>query len=285
MSLRSEAPCCGDRILSPNADKEEMRAYLLGTLDSALKTEIEEKILYAPEVYEELLMVEEELIDQYVVGGLSELERRHFEAHFVVTAERQNHLRFGQLLKRYLNSHPIADPAAAATSHVEKNAPAPKPFMFPPSLVNSSSLITFCVVGVVLLGLALVGWFTVGRSTGRLTQRHVEPAVVVTLAPGSITTGRDTARQVNVPPKGYNLKLELEVKSASFRNYRFELFRENKPVQTSAALPIEAKGEQYVIPLTIVGEVIPGDYQVKLSGVSDSGIDEFVQNYSFRVIE
>lgn len=267
-------------MFSPNADKEEMRAYLLGTLDGALKTELEEKILYAPEVFEELLMVEEELIDQYVAAGLSELERRHFEAHFLITAERQNNLHFGQLLKRYLNSHPDADPAAAA-----KTAPAPKPLMFSSSLVNGRPLITFCVAGVVLLGIALVGWLTVRRTPARATQQKTEPVVVVTLAPGSITTGSNTAKQVNVPPKGYNLKLELELKNASFRNYKFELFHENTSVQTSPPLPIEAKGEQYVIPLTITGDVLPGDYQVKLSGVSETGADEFVQNYSFRVIE
>ena len=34
------------------------------------------------------------------------------------------------------------------------------------------------------------------------------------------------------------------------------------------------------------GEMLsPGDYQVKLSGVLDSGADEFIDNYSFRVIE
>jgi len=257
-----------------------MRAYLLGTLDSALKTELEEKILYAPEVYEELLMVEEELIDQYVAGGLSKLERQQFEAHFLITAERQNNLRFGQLLKRYLNSHPDADAAAAA-----KTAPAPKPFMFSPSLVNSRPLMTFCIAGVVLLAIALVGWLTVRKTPARATRQKTEPVVVVTLAPGSITTGSNTAKQVNIPPKGYNLKLELELKNASFRNYKFELFRENKSVQSSAALPIEAKGEQYVIPLTITGDVLPGDYQVKLSGVLESGADEFIQNYSFRVIE
>lgn len=271
--------------MSLNPDKEEMRAYLLGTLDSALKTEFEEKILYAPEVYEELLIVEEELIDRYVAGGLSQLERQQFETHFLITAERQNHLRFGQLLKRYLNYHSVADPAAAATSHVDKSAPAPKPFMFPPSLVSSRPLITFCITGVVLLGMALLGWLTVKKPTARSsTQQKADPVVVVTLAPGSLATA--TSRQVNVPPKGYNLKLELELKNASFRNYKFELFRENKSVQSSAALPVEAKGQQYVIPLTITGEVLsPGDYQVKLSGVLESGADEFIQNYSFRVIE
>jgi len=271
--------------LNPNVQKEELRAYLLGTLDSALKTELEERILYAPEVYEELLMAEEELIDQYVAGGLSQLERQHFETHFLITAERQDKLRFGQMLKRYLKSNSVADPSAA-TAHVKKTAPAPKPSMFSSSLVSSRPLITFCITGVVLLGIAVLGWLTVRRPSLRATQQNAEPVVVVTLAPGSITTGSETARQVNVPPKGYKLKLELELKNASFRNYKFELFRENKFVQTSAALPIETKGEQYVIPLTITGEVLsPGDYQVKLSGVLESGANEFIQNYSFRVIE
>jgi hypothetical protein len=257
-----------------------MRGYLLGTLDSTLKTEFEERILYAPEVYEELLIVEEELIDNYVAGGLSQLERQQFETHFLTTAERQNNLRFGQLLKRYLNSHEIEDPAAAATS-----APARKPFMFSPSLLGGP-MMTFCVTGVVLLGIVLLGWITFRRPLIPPTQQKAEPVVVVTLAPGSIATGGNTTKQVNVPPKGYNLKLELELKNASFRNYKFELLRENKPVQTSAALPVQAKGQQYVIPLTITGEVLsPGDYQVKLSGVLDSGADEFIQNYSFRVIE
>lgn len=259
---------------------------MLGTLDSALKTELDDRVLYAPEIYEELLMVEEELIDQYLAGGLSESERQHFETHFLTTLERQDSLQFGQLLKRYLNSHPLEETAAAATSYVEKSAPAPKPFMFAPSRVSNRPLLTFCVAGVVLLGIVLVGWLNFRRPMTRSAQQNIEPVVVVTLAPAPITTGTDTTPRVNVPPKGYNLKLELELKNASFRNYKFELFRENKSVQSSGALPAETKGQQYVIPLTITGEVLsPGDYQVKLSGVLESGADEFIQNYSFRVIE
>ena len=261
-----------------------MRAYLLGTLDTALKTDLEDKILYTPEVYEELLIVEEELIDQYVAGGLSQVERQEFETYFLITAERQNNLRFGQLLKRYVNSHAVEDPAAAATSHVEKDAPAPKPFMSSPSSAGNRPLMTFCIAGVVLAGIVVLGWLTFRRPLTRPNQPKPDPVVVVTLAPASIQTGGN--KQVNVPPKGYNLKLELELKNASFRNYRFELFHENRSVQSSEALPIEAKGQQYVIPLTITGEALsPGDYKVKLSGVSESGADEFIQNYSFRVIE
>jgi len=102
---------------------------------------------------------------------------------------------------------------------------------------------------------------------------------VVTLAPAA-------APRVNVPPKGYDLKLELELANPSFRNYKSELFRENKSVQTRGELRMEPKGKQYIVPVTITGEVLsPGDYELKLSGVSESGANEFIERYSFRVIE
>jgi hypothetical protein len=112
--------------LSPNPDKQEIRNYLLGAVDTDHKTQFEERILSEPGTYEEILIVEEELIDQYVAGGLSKLEREQFETHFLTTAERQKDLRFGQLLRRYVNSHsvPVAqhDFSAAAAPHVANPA-------------------------------------------------------------------------------------------------------------------------------------------------------------------
>ena len=117
------------------------------------------------------------------------------------------------------------------------------------------------------------------RPPSRLAQQRIEPVVVVTLAPAA-------APRVNVPPKGYDLKLELELANPNFRNYKSELFRENDSLQTADELQAEKKGEQRIVPWTITGEVLsPGDYQVRLSGVLDSGHDEFIDNYSFRVVK
>jgi hypothetical protein len=251
-----------------------MRSYLLGVLDPDRKTQLEEQILSAPEAYEELLVAEEELIDHYVGGGLPELDRQQFETHFLITAERQKNLRFGQLLNRYVSSHPF--PVAP---QIEKSAPAKKSSMFSLLPAPGRPVMAFSVAGVVLLGVVLLGWFGFRRPPSRWAQQHVEPVVVVTLAPAA-------APRVNVPPKGYNLKLELELANPSFRNYKSELFRENRSVQTRGELRIEAKDSRYVVPLTITGEMLsPGDYEVKLSGVSESGGDEFIEKYSFRVIE
>jgi hypothetical protein len=255
--------------LNLTADKQEIKSYLLGVLDGDRKTQLEERILSAPETYEELLLVEEELIDSYVAGGLSTLERQQFETHFLVTAERQKNLRFGKLLKRYVNSHPF----------FEKGAPAQKSFNLSMLPATGRPVMVFGIAGVVLLGVALLCWLGYRRPPSRLAQQRVEPVVVVTLAPAA-------APRVNVPPKGYDLKLELELANPSFRNYKSELFRENKSVQTRGELRMETKGEQYIVPLTITGEMLsPGDYEVKLCGVSESGANEFIEKYSFRVIE
>jgi len=261
--------------LNLTADKQEVRSYLLGVLDADRKTQLEEQILSAPETYEELLLVEEELIDQYVAGALSEHERRQFETHFLITAERRKNLRFGQLLKRYVNSNL----AAAAIPHVENSAPAKKSLTFSMLPAAGRPVMVFGVVGVVLLGVALLCWLGYRRPQSRLAHQLDEPVVVVALAPAA-------APRVNVPPKGYDLKLELQLANPSFRNYKSELFRENKSVQTRGALRVEPKGEQYIVPVTITGEVLsPGDYELKLSGVRESGADEFIEKYSFRVIE
>jgi anti-sigma-K factor RskA len=244
--------------LNLKIDTEVLRSYLLGTLEAEPRVELEEKILSDPGVYDEVLLLEDELIDQYVAGGLSKAERQQFETHFLITAERQKKLRFGQLLKSHLSSQTI--PAFS------EKVPAPQHNQTIPSR-RFFSLFAFTAVIVTALGIALLCWFVFRK-----------PVVVVQLAPGSVEK-----RGVTVPPQGFNVKLELAVANTNFKNYKSELFRENTPVQTNA-LKIEKKGEQQIVPLTITGETLsPGDYQVKLSGVSDTGQDEFIDNYTFRV--
>ena len=93
---------------------DEFRDYLLGNLEAERRTAVEEQILVDPSVYEELLAAEEELIDQYLRGGLSKAEQLKFETHFLITAERHKNLRFGKLLKRYMDGHPAFVPDRAS---------------------------------------------------------------------------------------------------------------------------------------------------------------------------
>jgi hypothetical protein len=250
-----------------------MRSYLLGTLDREQKTQLEESILTEPSVYEELLLAEEELIDQHLAGELSALEQEQFESHFLITAERQKNLRFGKLLQQYANSQ------------IEPPVPVHS-FSFLRTPVRRWSALAVSVAILSLAGIFFVRGLVSTREAACVVKQTNARVVTVTLAPGSSGTQSSTTQRVNVPPHGVEVKLELELKNPSFRNYKSELFRENKSLKISNELTIEAKGEQRVVPFTVTGEMLsPGDYQVKLSGVLESGADEFIDNYSFRVIE
>lgn len=264
--------------MTPDIDKDEIRRYLLGTVDEDRRTQVEERILSEPSVYEELLVVEEELIDQYVAGHLSAVEQRQFEGHFLVTAERQKNLRFGKLLQRYLNSH-----IALTQTHQE---PLDHSFSLIRTPFLRWSVLVFAAAILACVGIICLGWFGSKREAEGVVQQTIPRVVIVTLAPGSTRNEGLSTQHVTVPPKGVEVTLELELTNATFRNYKSELFRENRSLQVSDELKPEAKGEQHVVPFTVTGDMLsPGDYQVKLSGVLDSGQGEVIQNYSFRVIE
>jgi hypothetical protein len=265
--------------LNPNIDKREMRNYLLGNLEADRRAALEEIILSDPGVYEELLVVEEELIDQYLTNELSPSERQQFDTNFLTTAERQKNLRFGRLLKRYLDSQPVR--------RIETPAPAKKFFPFAAGPVGRGASLAVSVA--VLASIAIIVWacwFSTRRSGQGIVQGDASELVRVSLAPGSDRSEDGATPHVPVPPKGVRVRLELQVgNNNNFRNYKSELFREKDSLQTSDELKAETGPEQqHIIPWTIAGEVLsPGDYKVKLSGVLDSGHDTFIDNYSFRV--
>ena len=257
--------------MSLNPDKDVLRTYLLGTLEAEARAELEERILSDSATYEELLLLEEELIEQYVAGGLSKAEQQQFDTHFLITEERQKKLRFGQLLKRYLNTKAVPAPSQNVPVR-QRNRTA-----------SSRRLLAQLAIGVVVaavIGVGLLCWLAVRQP---VLQQNSSRVVVVPLAPGTDDLQGVNTQRVNVPPHVFNVKLELEVTNTTFKNYKSELFHENKPLRIDA-LKVETKGEHRIVPLTITGQTLsPGDYQVKLSGVSDSGQDEFIDNYTFHV--
>lgn len=258
--------------MTPKIDKEEMRNYLLGNSEAERRASLEESILCDPGIYEEILVAEEELIDQYIANNLSPSERQQFETHFLITAERQKNLRFGRLLRRYLN---------------ERHAPAHKFLPFGPGTFARS--LTYGVSAVVVVSLVVLT-FLCWRANRKPVQHTVQENSVrlqnLTLTPGSLRSEGTVVPRLKVPPKGVNVRLDMEVPNPKFHNYKSELFRENQSLQTAEELKAEPQGEQHVVPWTITGDVLsPGDYQVKLKGVVDAGTDEYIDNYSFRVVK
>ena len=276
--------------MNPNIDKQEMRNYLLGNLEVDRRAALEERILCDPGVYEELLISEEELIDQYLGNNLSPSERQQFETHFLITAERERNVRFSRLLRRYLDSQPApVSPVEIPVAVRQNDIPAPAKNFLPFAAGTFGRNAALAVSAAFVLGVGVIlvfCWLANKKAQQEVVQKDSAPFVSVPLAPGTLRSENAATQRVQVPPRGQRVRLEMQVSNSNFHNYKSELFRENDPLQTADELKAEKKGEQHIVPWTIPGEVLsPGDYQVRLKGVLDSGHDEFIDNYSFRVVK
>jgi hypothetical protein len=95
---------CGEvQPLNQQTEQQAIiRQYLLGRVPEAESAELDEQLVSDADFYEELLIAEEELIDQYLAGELIPEERQSFESHFLLTPERHEKLRFGRSFHNYL---------------------------------------------------------------------------------------------------------------------------------------------------------------------------------------
>jgi CHAT domain-containing protein len=136
-------------------EQGSIKQYLLGELaPENRRQELEERILTDDEFFEEILVAEDELTDQYLDGALTDRERERFENHFLSTPERRQKLNFARAMKRYIST------ATTTSSSVEEPESAGKKY---PSLswlaASSSSRLRVAASVVLVLGLGLVLWW------------------------------------------------------------------------------------------------------------------------------
>ena len=89
---------------------EAIRQYLLGQLPTEESSQIEERLFTDGAFYEELLIAEDELVDDYLAGELSGSDRERCETHFLLTPERQQKIRFALAFKEYVGAAVATQP-------------------------------------------------------------------------------------------------------------------------------------------------------------------------------
>ena len=69
-------------------DINVIRQYLLGQALDADRAEVEERLMADDRIYDDLLAIEDELIDEYLGGQLSQVEQQKFEEVFLAAPSR-----------------------------------------------------------------------------------------------------------------------------------------------------------------------------------------------------
>lgn len=85
-----------------NEDEEMLRHYLLGDLSEVARQQIDERLFTDNDYFQHLLLVEEELVEDYVSGSLSEDEGEKFGQYFLTNPERVESVAFARAMGGYV---------------------------------------------------------------------------------------------------------------------------------------------------------------------------------------
>jgi tetratricopeptide (TPR) repeat protein len=131
--------------------QNSIRKYLLASLDDEVEMRrIEEKILLDDAFVEQLSIAEDELIDEYLDGTLTETEREQFLRFFLLSPENNEKLRLIENLRKYAAKQPAVYNVKQLSEKKTNWSDWQKLF--------SSTPIRFAAVAILLFGFIFLIW-------------------------------------------------------------------------------------------------------------------------------
>ena len=246
---------------------ETIKKYLLGNLEESSKTQLEERLLNDAQLFEEVLIAEDELVDHYVAGRLSVDDKVRFESHFLVTPDRVRKMQFGHTFQRYLELNDTAEVPLALK-------PVNRFQLWPMRPVMAFSLLVVACLASLGLYWGLVHKDGVGSGKSQ----------VITLAAGTARSTGAALHRETIAPETSTIELRLVVLELRHRTYKADFESETtKVTDVTSSQTREENGEKSVVFSVPTRQLPPDDYQVKLSGTDDTGQTEFIDSYSFGI--
>ncbi len=189
----------GEEEIKDDLDEQSaIRDYLLGNLaDETKMRQFEEKIMVDDDFNEKISVAEDELIENYLDGDLTQSQREHFLRFFLILPERQEKLQLIRNLQKYAGKNKTQNLKEPVQ---EKRAGFFWRQLFSTATVRFAAVIL--IAGFLVLGVWRVAFYQsdVDRGIAQLRlayrgQRPVEPRLSVNFdyAPMSETRGSDPA--------------------------------------------------------------------------------------------
>ena len=270
--------------------QEKIRLYLLGRLPEDELAALDEGLVTDGEFYEELLIVEDELIDQYLSGQLSAAERESFETHFLLTTERHEKLRFANTFQKYVKGiEPAPEPERPIERVVERSADVPEP---PPKrkwyssfLPIQNPVLAYSFMGALVLIVAGVSWLAWKNLRNPGTELPGKD-YIVELTPGGITRSGGAEKRITIPAGTSTVELRLESPKDDYKVYSAVLLADDgsEVWRRDNIKPSSESGTSFIAARVPVRSLPPGAYRLKVSGVLRDGKVEDLPGYQFRVI-
>jgi hypothetical protein len=272
--------------------QQTIRDYLLGSLLTEQQAQFEERLLTSDEVYEELVIAEDELIDEYLREELPTSDRESFESHFLAAPEHQEKLHFARTFRKYVAAESAVRPqeGAAVPPSERETVEFPRPKNSRPTkarwfdfLPIRNPIYGYAMAAAVVLVVVGVTWI-VSRNLNS-SSRDPGRVLSVVLTPGLSRGAGDGSNRLTVPADTGTVRLHLPLPENRHESYEASLVdAEGRTLATNRNLPKQLVNGQPGVVLDVAASLMPtGDYRVKLNGVNPDGNSESVASYSFRI--
>ncbi|HZI19373.1 MAG TPA: hypothetical protein VEY09_12335 [Pyrinomonadaceae bacterium] len=249
--------------------EERITAYLLGALPGDELEQFEEECFSRESWPEELRLVEEDLIDDYLRGGLTAEQQRLFRENYLTTEARRERVALAAALLRHVDQVAAARPAPIAVA-----APA-RWWNFlsarPSQLAAAAAIVVALLAGV---------WW--------LTRGGPETPAVATLALHISSSDRAAGPQaegrVRLPPGTRELVLSLHLpeSAAQAAGYRTELSDEDGETLPSKVVGREGQALKVSVP---AAQLRRGRYGLKLDLSGPDGAEHRLKGGYFFAVE
>lgn len=253
--------------------EEEITAYLLGAMTEEEREWFEEQCFSHEHWPEELSLVEDDLVDNYLRGEMGPEQCRLFKQNYLNTDARRARVAVAAALLRRADIEPDALPQAPALTPVE---PAPRGWW---SALGGGRPWATAFATVLAVAVAAAGLWWLAR-----TSPGVPAFVALTLniSHNDRAAGSEEV-QVSIPPGTRELRLTLTLPegSAQAARYRSELSNQEGEVKPSEVVGGDALTVSIVAP---AGQLPRGRYALKLFAASPDGSERRLSgSYFFSV--
>lgn len=274
-------------------DKEQpaIKEYLLGHLDEDGRRRFEEQFVTDSEFREVALVVEDELIDDYLAGLLPADERASFDIHYLSAPRQLEEFTLARALRDYaLRSEEPERVSAAKDSDHKAHQRLPDRRWLPALAIAALVLIVIAVSWV-----SIRTWhrdddqrLALNAEVSALNRQPYggEPTVSMTLT-NALSRNPQEGQKVPIPDGISVVQLQLKIPPQNYQSYQATLrVIDGTEVFTVGDLKAEETQEGRLIKLRLPARPLNAeDYILSVSGLTAEGLMEGVTDYFFRVVK
>jgi len=275
-----------------------IRRFLLGDVDEEEQERIERRFISDHEVYEKIVVLEDELIEDYLEDSLTASDREKFLAQYGHTPKERRRLRIVNAIKEHAVAEAMSSQGARSTKSKSPN------FLSALRPRNPGFLIPVAAVLIIAFVVGLVWLMDIRNKRAQETNRRaaiereiadlnapssvreVTPQTVsLVLAPVSVrSVGPQNELQARTDIRVVELQL-LWTQKEQYSSYQAVLRRVGDSQQlTIPNLHVQKTAGGTAVPLKLPTRILTrGLYQITLNGVGSSGAPGQAEEYSFTV--